>query len=60
MAFVVLNLCPLYGFNIIIYAQPLCRLSLPLNGFRVFPRVKEQPGHDADPSSPSSAVVKKG
>ena len=28
--------------------------------YRVFPGGKERPGSDADPSSPSSAVVKKG
>jgi len=27
------------------------------NGYWVFPGCKEQPGHDADPSPPSSAVV---
>jgi len=26
------------------------------NGYRVFPRAKELPGRDADPSPPSSAV----
>jgi len=30
--------------------------SLLYNGYRVFPSGKEQPGRDADPSSPSSAV----
>ena len=30
--------------------------SLLYNGYRVFPGGKEQPGSDADPSSPSSAV----
>jgi len=35
------------------------RLSLLYNGYRVVPRGKERPGHDADPSPPSSAVVKK-
>jgi hypothetical protein len=30
--------------------------SLLYNGYWVFPRGKEQPGHDADPSFPSSAV----
>jgi len=30
------------------------------NGYRVFPGGKERPGRDADPSPPSSAVVKKG
>jgi len=30
------------------------------NGYRVFPGGKERPGHDAEPSPPSSAVVKKG
>ena len=29
------------------------------NGHRVFPGGKERPGRDADPSPPSSAVVKK-
>jgi len=32
--------------------------SLLYNGYRVFPGGKERPGHDADPSPPSSAVVK--
>ena len=31
----------------------------PVQGYRVFPGGKERPGRDADPSSPSSAVVKK-
>jgi hypothetical protein len=30
--------------------------SLLCNGYRVFPRGKEWPGHDTDPSPPSSAV----
>jgi hypothetical protein len=30
---------------------------LPRNGYRVFPGGKERPGHDADPSPPSSAEV---
>ena len=30
--------------------------SLLYSGYRVFPRGKEQPGHDTDPSPPSSAV----
>jgi hypothetical protein len=30
------------------------------NGYRVFPRGKEWPGRDADPSPPSSAVAMKG
>ena len=34
--------------------------SLLYNGYRVFPGGKERPGRDADPSPPSSAVVKKG
>ena len=34
--------------------------SLLYNGYRVFPRGKERPGRDADPSLPSSAVVKEG
>ena len=33
--------------------------SLLYNGYRVFPGGKEQPGRDADPSPPSSAVVLK-
>ena len=33
--------------------------SLLYNGYRVFPGGKERPGPDADPSPPSSAVVKK-
>ena len=42
----------------------LSRLALgptqpPVNGYRVFPGGKERPGRDADPSSTSSAVVKK-
>jgi len=39
--------------------QPWGPLSLLYNGYWVFPRGKEWPGHDADPSPPSSAVVKK-
>ena len=34
--------------------------SLLYSGYRVFPEGKERPGRDADPSPPSSAVVKKG
>ena len=34
--------------------------SLLYNGYRVFPGDKERPGRDADPSPPSSAMVKKG
>ena len=34
--------------------------SLLYNGYRVFPRGKERPKRDADPSPPSSAVVMKG
>ena len=33
--------------------------SLPYNGHRVFSGGKELPGRDADPSPPSSVVVKK-
>jgi len=33
--------------------------NLLYNGYRVFPRGKKQLGHDADPSPPSSAIVKK-
>ena len=38
------------------YWGPPCLLY---NGFLVFPGGKERPGRDADPSLPSSAVVKK-
>jgi hypothetical protein len=31
--------------------------SLPYNGYRVFPRGRKRPGHDADPSPPPSAKV---
>jgi len=34
--------------------------SLLYNGYQVFPGGKEWPGHDAYPSPPSSAMVKKG
>jgi hypothetical protein len=34
--------------------------SLLYNGYRVFPRGKEWPGRDADPTPPSSAVIMKG
>jgi len=34
-------------------------LSLLYKGYRVFPGGKERPGRNADPSPPSSAVVKK-
>ena len=34
--------------------------SLLYNGYRAFPGGKQRPGRDADPSSPSSAVVNKG
>jgi len=34
--------------------QPWGPLSLLYNGYWVFPRGKEWPGHDADPSPPSS------
>ena len=33
--------------------------SLLYNGYQVFPGGKVRPGRDADPSPPSSAVVKK-
>ena len=39
--------------------RPWGPTSLLYNGYRVFPGGKERPGHDADPSSPSSAVVMK-
>jgi hypothetical protein len=31
--------------------------SLQYNGYRVFPGGRKRPGHDADPSPPSSAEV---
>jgi hypothetical protein len=34
--------------------------SLLYSGYQVFPGGKERPGHDTDPSPPSSAVVMKG
>jgi len=37
--------------------QPWGPPSLLYNGYRVFPGGKEQPGHDADPSPPSSTMV---
>jgi hypothetical protein len=36
--------------------RPWGRPSLLYNGYQVFPGGKERPGHDADPSPPSSAV----
>ena len=36
--------------------QPWGPPSLLYNGYRFFPRGKERPGRDSDPSSPSSAV----
>ena len=40
--------------------RPWGSLSLPYNGYRVFPdEGKERPGRDADPSPPSTAVVMK-
>jgi len=39
--------------------QPWGPPSLLYTGYRVFPGGKERPGLDADPSPPSSAVVKK-
>jgi len=39
--------------------RPWDPLSLLYNGYRVFPGGKEWPGCEADPSPPSSSVVKK-
>jgi len=39
--------------------RPWCPPSTLYNGYRVFPGGKELPGRDAQPSLPSSAVVKK-
>jgi len=33
--------------------------SLVYNGYRIFPGGKERPGRDADPATPSSAVIMK-
>jgi hypothetical protein len=41
-------------------SRPALRPSQPpVQGYRVFPGGKERPGRDADPSTPSSAVVMK-
>jgi len=40
--------------------RPWGPLNLLYNGYRFFPGGKERPEPDADPSPPSSAVVKKG
>jgi len=40
-------------------SQPWAPPSLMYNGYRVFSCGKEQPERDPDPSTPSSAVVKK-
>jgi len=40
-------------------STPVLGPNLLYNGYRVLPGCKERPVHDADPSSPSSAVVKK-
>jgi len=47
-------------FSAPVQTGPGAHPSLLYNGYRVFPGGKEQPGRDADPSPPSSAVVKKG
>jgi hypothetical protein len=39
--------------------RPWGQTNLLYNKYRVFPGGKERPRHDADPSPPSSAVVKK-
>jgi hypothetical protein len=39
--------------------RPWSPPSLLYNGYRVFPEGKERPGRDANPSPPSSAMVKK-
>jgi len=38
--------------------RPWAPPSLLYNGYRVYPGGKERPGRDADPSPPSSALVK--
>jgi hypothetical protein len=40
--------------------RPFGPPSVLYKGYRVFPGGKERPARDADPSPPSSAVVKKG
>jgi len=51
------DICTLYLLNT--PDRPWGPPSLLYNGHRVFPGGKERPGRDADPSTPSSAVVKK-
>ena len=41
------------------FSEPV-QTSFLYNGYQVFPGGKERPGRDADPSPPSTAVVKKG
>jgi len=62
------TITPLHGLRSLSYKwqQNICKIVRTTfythlyNGYWVFPGVKERPGHDADPSPPSSAVVKKG
>jgi hypothetical protein len=44
---------------VFIHLQYITLPSLLYNGYRAFPGGKERPGRDADPASPSSAVVMK-
>jgi hypothetical protein len=44
-------------FSALVQDRPWGPPSLLCNGYRVFPGGKKRPGRDADPSSPSSAVV---
>jgi hypothetical protein len=46
-------------FSAPVQSGPGAHPSSLYNGYWVFPRGKEQPRHDADPSPPSSAVVMK-
>ena len=47
-------------FSVPVQTGPRALPSLLYNGYRVFPGGKERPGREADPSPPSSAVVKNG
>ena len=47
-------------FSALVQTGPGSHQSFLYNGYRVFPGCNERPGHDPDPSPPSSTVVKKG
>jgi len=46
-------------FSATIQTAPGAHPALLYSGYGVFPEGEERPGHDADPSPPSSAVVMK-